>query len=667
MKTTWITVAALAATLHLAPPADAQTAPTRPTVEQFFQPPTMSDVQLSPSGRYLAFLAREPSKRQRLIVLDTQTANAPPQVVALFDSVDIATAEWVSDDLLIFSIDDYEDIENRRRGGGLYSVQRDGKNLRMLIKREVESLMPSHGAQPLEANFQFERTIPGDARRLIVSEVGFTPGFEVKRLTPYVFDLQTRGKRLLLTQDPPHERVLSWWFDRQGQARVAMGSKDGVNVLYYAAPGTEQWREIDRSKENHASFGIAFPGDDDRLYVNFVNPDTGLRELREFDLAAGKVKPQALVTTPGFDATVRRVRDRDGQLVGLRVLTDAWDTVWMEPAMRRLQAEVDRLLPGRVNLLDCVGCAETESVLVQSYSDRQATEYLHYHGKTKTWQNFGPVRPSLDERLMATTALERIRARDGLEMPVWVTQPAAAWRKPGQPLPTIVLVHGGPWVRGRTWAFDNELQFLASRGYLVIEPEFRGSTGYGSKLFTAGWQQWGQAMQDDLADALAHAVKKGWADPARTCIAGASYGGYAALMGAARQSDLFRCAISWVGVTDPRLLFSVHWSDISRETKEHSMPELVGDPVKDDQRLAGNAPVNLAGQIKMPVLLAYGGADRRVPLVHGEKMRAALTKAGNAPEWIEYDEEGHGWRRLKNQVDFWTRVERFLERNLAPR
>lgn len=143
---------------------------------------------------------------------------------------------------------------------------------------------------------------------------------------------------------------------------------------------------------------------------------------------------------------------------------------------------------------------------------------------------------------MATLDFERIRARDGMEIPVWLTLPPGPRDKPR---PAVVLVHGGPWVRGRVWAWDSDSQFLASRGYVVIEPEFRGSTGYGARLYRGGLKQWGRAMQDDVADALAWAVAKGHVDPARVCIAGASYGGYATLMGLVR--DPIFTAAAWPG------------------------------------------------------------------------------------------------------------------------
>jgi len=231
----------------------------------------------------------------------------------------------------------------------------------------------------------------------------------------------------------------------------------------------------------------------------------------------------------------------------------------------------------------------------------------------------------------------------------------------------IVLVHGGPYVRGAEWEWDPEVQFLASRGYAVLQPEFRGSTGFGSRHFTAGFKQWGLAMQEDIADGARWAIAQGYADPKRICIAGASYGGYATLMGLAKNPELFKCGFEWIGVTDLNLLFELSWlSDMSEESQKYSMPVLVGDPVKDAKQLKETSPINIADQIKQPLLMAYGGSDRRVPIKHGESFRDAVTKTNKQVEWIQYVDEGHGWHLVKNRVDFWSRVEKFLEKNLAP-
>ncbi len=232
----------------------------------------------------------------------------------------------------------------------------------------------------------------------------------------------------------------------------------------------------------------------------------------------------------------------------------------------------------------------------------------------------------------------------------------------------VVLVHGGPYVRGRQWGWDSESQFLASRGYLVLEPEFRGSTGYGEAHFRAGWKQWGLAMQDDIADAARWAIAQGLADPQRICIAGASYGGYAALMGLIRDPDLYKCGINWVGVTDIELLYTGSWtrdSDTSDAQKRYGMPALVGDPVKDAAQFAATSPLKQADRLTQPLLLAYGGADLRVPLYHGRKLYDAVRQTNKDVEWVVYDEEAHGWTLVATRLDFWGRVERFLQRQIG--
>jgi dipeptidyl aminopeptidase/acylaminoacyl peptidase len=251
-------------------------------------------------------------------------------------------------------------------------------------------------------------------------------------------------------------------------------------------------------------------------------------------------------------------------------------------------------------------------------------------------------------------------------LPVWLTLPPG---KTQRQLPMVVLVHGGPWVRGGTWDWDAEAQFLASRGYAVLEPEFRGSTGYGKQLFLAGWKQWGLKMQDDVADATRWAIAQGYAAPQRICIAGASYGGYATLMGLLNDPDLYQCGIDWVGVTDIELMYDSGWfysSDLSSDWKQYGMPALIGDRVKDADQLRATSPLRQAARIRQPLLLAYGGADRRVPITHGYQFRDAVRAGGNTRvEWVEYGEEGHGWYLPHNRIDFWGRVERFLDRNIG--
>jgi dipeptidyl aminopeptidase/acylaminoacyl peptidase len=316
-------------------------------------------------------------------------------------------------------------------------------------------------------------------------------------------------------------------------------------------------------------------------------------------------------------------------------------------------------------MIDAPARTSVPWVLVKSYSDRQPLRYLLFYTQSGKLELVGNTYPKIDPTRMGRQETVRFKARDGLDIPGLLTLPPGGTRKN---LPMVVLVHGGPWVHGAVWGWDPDSQFLASRGYAVLEPDFRGSTGYGFHHYQAGWKQWGRAMQDDVADGTRWAIAQGYADPRRICIAGASYGGYATLMGLVNDPDLYKCGVDWVGVTDINLMYTGAWSrasDLPDQWKAYGMPELIGDRVKDAAQLKATSPIEQAARITQPVLLAYGGVDRRVPLYHGQKFYDAVTKTNKNVEWIEYPEEGHGWHLPKNSVDFWTRVEAFLGKNIG--
>lgn len=639
-----------------APLAAAQGAP--PPLASFFTPPELPSAALSPSTRWLATVVQPKGERARLVVTDLHDKE-PARVVAKFSRLDVTQVRWVNEDWLIFNTHDVVDRSGRRRGPGLMAVQRNGERIRLLIKREWDTDYGATGAQPLEANAWLLALGAPGSDEIIVGQQSVVDSGEFAYLVPLAVNVATSARRLLVEDAPPN--VVAWTFDAQGRARAAVSMKGDLSILYWREASGKGWRELRRFARLHNEIWPLAVDENDQLIVQHSDK-AGFAAISRFDVDKRQLAEEPIATTPGYSDSIDLLQDRhSGRLLALDVLTDARQRVWLMPEMQAIQAKADAMLPGRSNLLRCGDCSKPEQVLVHSYSDRSPGDFLLYQPQADKWQRLGARRPEIDPARMAAVGFERIRARDGADLPMWVT------RTPGgdaKPRPAVVLVHGGPWARGAEWAWSDQAQFLASRGYVVIEPEFRGSTGYGDRHYRSGWKQWGQAMQDDITDALQHAVAKGWVDPKRVCIAGASYGGYATLMGLAKDPDLYRCGVAWVGVSDPALMFSIFWSDIQRDSKEHSMPQLIGDPVKDAAMLTAHAPVKQAARIKAPALLAYGRMDRRVPIEHGELMRDALTKAGHAPEWIVYDDEAHGWERPETLLDFWGRVETFLARHL---
>src|SRR5258707_1647014 len=213
-----------------------------------------------------------------------------------------------------------------------------------------------------------------------------------------------------------------------------------------------------------------------------------------------------------------------------------------------------------------------------------------------------------------------------LEVPGSCTVPRGG---SGKSRPMGVMVHGGPWVPGDDGTYNPEVQFLTSRGYAVLQPNFRGTTRYGWKHFSSSFKQWGLTMQDDITDGVKWAIAEGIADPKRICIYGASYGGYATMMGLAKTPELFKCGINYVGVTDLNLFATATWSDFAySEFLKYGMKDMVGDLTGDTARLKTTSPVEMADRITAPVMMAYGSSDGRVVPEHGTRMKGALARHG---------------------------------------
>lgn len=665
-----------AATPPAAPGSAASASRPLPPAEAFFRHPKVLTALLSPSGRQLAITTAQGARRVGLIVVDL-AAGSVARRVAGFTDTDVWEVHWVSDEQLVFSVVDLEagGGADQHQAPGLFAVRSDGSGMEQLVLRQGLPLLRAGGSvgrEPLSWNHRVLAIPPhrgeAAAHEILMGELHFS-GQELREITPFWFDVKTRRKRALGIDLP--EGAAQWLFDGAGEPRVAVTRRKGRVAVHWRAPGQAAWRQIDDSDALAPRFEPRFVDDAGALYVTRAHGPQGLAVLTRFDFERQAPADPPWVSVEGFDFRGSVVLGARGQpALGVRVEADAGSTVWLHPRLLALQKRADERLPGRVNHLSCRRCtADDAVVLVHSSSDRDPGSLWIHTAADGRWNPVARQMDGIVPAQMATVELERIRARDGREIPVWLTVPPGV--APGNPAPAVVLVHGGPWVRGGFWRWEPLEQFLASRGYLVISPEFRGSRGYGEAHLRAGFKQWGQAMQDDVADALLWARQRGLADLARACIAGASYGGYATLMGLVRHPDLYRCGVAWVAVTDPFLYLEGSWwirDNVSDEGRRYALPEMVGDPQRDTQMLKAVSPVEQAARIRAPLMLAFGERDLRVPIQHGERLRAALRQAGRDPVWVSYEDEAHGWRKVETQVDFARRMEAFLARNLgAPR
>jgi dipeptidyl aminopeptidase/acylaminoacyl peptidase len=408
-----------------------------------------------------------------------------------------------------------------------------------------------------------------------------------------------------------------------------------------------------------ASDVISFSGDGRSLLaISSLGSDTG--RLVRIDLdpeAAGRT--EVLLEDPEADVagTVLHPDTREPQLV--EVLKDRTEYHVLDPSVEPDFKAIRALHSGDPQPL---GRDEADTTWLVAFTDDAGpAQYYSYDRTSRAGRFLFSSRPELARYDLARMEPFSYQARDGLTIHGYATFPPGGARSG---LPTVLNVHGGPQARD-VWGWDPEAQWLANRGYLCIQVNYRGSTGYGKSFVTAGDREWGAKMQDDLLDAVRYAVDQGWADRERVAIYGGSYGGYAALAGAAFTPDVFRCAVDIVGPSNLQtLLESIppYWKPMAA-----ALYKRVGNPETDKEFLWSRSPLSRAGDIRIPLLIAQGANDPRVKQAESEQIVAALAEHGIDYEYMLFPDEGHGFAKPENRLKFYAAAERFLARYLGGR
>jgi dipeptidyl aminopeptidase/acylaminoacyl peptidase len=625
------------------------------SVRDFFRAPALRNVTMSPDGKFIAGL-RDYRGRVNITVVDLSTRKA--LIVTSFSDGDVAWCRWVNNQRLLFSIYDRKRGGGDQLAGGLYAINRDATDYRALAERSGLT----EGARVMPAGTWYHSRVLEKGQPTDEILVGVSSMQGRGRFSSNLYRLDTTtGRSSLLTLGGPGD-VRAWVVDRGHVARAAISvSTTETTRVHFRESEQAAWRvifEYGPSDVEASVTPLAFDDKGDLIVSANAGGDTAA--IYRFDAKAGRLDSQALAAVKGFDLGDDLYFSSSGQLLGIGYEAARPGTHWVDDQRARWQVQIDQALPDRVNRMQTPQDPTKASILVSSYSDRDPGRYYLFDTARGTLEVVAQSRPWVNPDRMRPTRYYTYAARDGLTIPAQLTLPDGV-AKP----PLVVLHYGGPWVRPISWGFDPVVQFLVSRGYAVLMPAPRASTGFGAKLFRAGWKQWGLAMQDDVTDGVLDLVKRGVVDGKRVCLAGASYGGYLTMMGLAKEPELFRCGINWVGVTDPAFMFTVTWTDFNRvDAGRFTRGLLIGDPDKDADQFKRTSPVARAAEIKQPVLMAYGALDDRVPLINGEAMRDALRPHNKNVEWVVYPDEGHGWLQESSDIDFWSRVEKFLAANL---
>ncbi len=623
----------------------------RPT-EQFYRPPQLSGVALSPDGKALLALRFAANGRRNLIVIDL-ASNKTTQITNFSDG-DVVAPRWINSQRIVFGVTDLQRVAADQLGSGLMAINKDGGEYVELAERgflsEGKRLMPAG-----TGFFAKGRTTAEDEIIVLVGSSGAQ-----RRFNSRLERLNTKtGRNSLLTMGSPGD-ASTWLIDDKDVARVVVTRDERTFQLWFRDGEGQDWRSLARWDilETPIDPVRVLPDGSLLVLANAHGADT--RGLYSMNTKTGVIDAEAVAALKSFDID-GAITNEAGDVLGVRYEASRPAIAWFSPEHDAMQRGLEQVFPNQTVGFSRNLKSAAQKILVTVSGDTEAGSFFLYDQKTKGLVSIGSARPWLPSEEMASTQFFRYTARDGLSIPAMLTLPKGV---KAEKLPLIVMHYGGPWVRAIGWRFDPLVQFLASRGYAVLMPAPRGSTGFGQKFHRASYKQWGLSMQDDITDGALHLVKEGIADPARLCIAGASYGGYAAMMGPIRDPKLWRCAINWIGVTDPGLI-TVAWGDTSGSVAErYTIPVMLGDPEKDKALLDSVSPLKRASEFKVPVLMAYGTSDRRVPLVHGERMRDALRSNGVEVEWVAYAGEGHGWIRRENDIDWANRMAGVLAKHM---
>ena len=644
-------ILALAATAALPTSAADSAVPPLMPVSDFAKRPKLASVRFSPDGKRFAAL-QEFEGRMNVIVGDLDKGKLTR--ITSFATYDVGSFNWIGNSRLVMRLSDLKKGLAERRGGGLFALNADGS--------EPKELSPT--GEACEARHQVCRQIGFVSRIADSEDEVIASSNERDRRTEDLYRLNTKtGRKTLLTTENPGS-VSGWLLDQNNVPRAAV-SEDGktqTETFWFRDSATSPWRKISVAQGQAPRMRPAGFDADGSLMV-YSNLQSDKFRLYAFDPIAGK-PTDLLVQHPLVDLDTGSLVTRlsDHRILGMYIEADKTEVVWFDETYAKLQKLLDASLPqGNINQITPLADGK---VAIFASGDREPGQYYLYDPKIKRLEEVLRPLEWIKPQQMAGTQVVRYKARDGLEIPGYLTLPQG---RPATKLPLVAWIHGGPWARD-DWGYNPDVQFLANRGYAVFQPNYRGSTGFGGKHYVSGFRQLGQSMQDDITDGVRYLIDQGIVDKDRMCIAGGSYGGYATMMGLVKEPDLFKCGIDEAGVVDLIWWQELGYTDFNLsnpDAAEAFLKVALGDVKADRAMLEKYSPRLHADQIKAPVLIVHAVRDQRVPIAHAEGMRDALKAAGKTYEWVVYPDEAHGFTKMENRIDRYNKIEAFLQKYLG--
>jgi len=590
-------------------------------VEDFFRTPEKTAYQLSPDGTHYAYLG--PVNGRKNIFIQALKGDASPLQITHESERDISGYMWANDQRLLFIKDSGGD-ENFK----LLAVDKDGQNARDLTPFD-------------QIRIQIIDDLKDDKDAVIIGLNKNNP----QLFEPYRLNINS-GKLIQLAENSnPLEPLDQWMTDHQGKLRLASKVVDGTNtVLMYRASEDQPFREVIKTDFRESISPLFFDFSDPNIIFVSSNLNRDKSVIIRFNLETGEEVGAPVFSHASVDVSGLSYSRKRKVLTHVTYTTDKFHYHFLDEERAKLQERLEKEL-GNYEVYLVSNNRKEDKYIVRTVSDRSLGTYYFYDKNTDVLEIISEVSPWIDEADMASVQPIVFTSRDNLKIHGYLTLPSHLNAKN---IPVIVNPHGGPWHRDN-WGFNPEIQLMASRGYAVLQINFRGSTGYGRKFWEASFKQWGQTMQNDITDGVNWLIKEGIADPKRVAIYGGSYGGYATLAGVTYTPDLYCCAVDYVGVSN--LLTFLQTIPPYWKPYLEMMYAMVGDPEKDREMMEAYSPALHADKIKTPLFVIQGANDPRVNIDEADQIVRSLRANGiEVPYMVKYN-EGHGFHNEENKFE----------------
>ena len=628
------------------------TAAAQVPVEDFARHEEISSASLSPTGEYVALaVPTEDGMETRLHVV--RLDNGDTQVLRFARGQHVTDLVWSDDKQIVVARAKMEPLKARPYSyGELMSTDVKGRNQETLFAYVPDS-GTRRGRRKDEGFASVVKVLEQEPGMVLVDFTAWADSRRDEDRTTSIYKVDTRtGRREMLEQT---RETATFQFDHSGRPRLRITTDDNDDpvLAYRPTPGSD-WQPVPGSLAGYAMSLRYVAPDDNTAWAMIVDRDEPA-QLYRVDLAKGT--RERLAGRPDVEIASLMYAGHDGPPFAVVYREDKPMVQYLDTASEwaGLHAGLLKAFPGQmVSILEWT--RDDRKLLFFAWSDRNPGSYYIFDRDTNRVKLVNALRPWMDAATLSPSRPISFQSRDGLTLHGVYTAPAG-----DGPKPLVVLPHGGPHGPYDTWGYDSDVQFLASRGYAVLQVNYRGSGGRGRAFMERGYGEWGGKMQDDIADGVRWAIDEGLVDADRICTYGASYGGYAAMMQPIRYPELYKCAIGYVGVYDLEVMKQE--GDITdRASGRRYLDRVLGT---DTARLKAWSPAQNVDSITIPVLLVQGNIDKRVPMEQFDALRKAFEARGVPVETLVARGEGHGFYKPENRAELYRRMEAFLDKYIG--